>query len=187
VNSSFAIWIPAGSYSTVRGRICSGIFLSLKIKKNAGRRARILSSIDFYARPGPLGGGALPELLGLDPGFAVPGLDPGFGVAGFVDPGVVELGFVVLGFVVPGFVAPGFGVPGFVDPGVVGVVFGEVVFGVPLGVSSGVVVGGCVVLFGAPGFVGFAPGVFGESGVLLGLVGFAPGVPGGGGVGLVGG
>jgi hypothetical protein len=104
-------------------------------------------------------GGALLELPGFDPGFGVAGLDPGFGVSGLVDPGVVELGFV------PGLVALGFVAPGFDGSGFVGVVLGEFVFGVPLGVSSGM-----VPVFG---LVGFDPGVC----VLLGLVGFDPGVP----------
>jgi hypothetical protein len=101
-----------------------------------------------------------------------------------VEPGVVELGAFVpgvvdSGLVVPGLVAPGLFIFGLFDPGVVGVVFGEFVFGVPLGVSSGV-----VWLPGVLGLVGFCPGVV--EGVLLGFVGFEPGVPGVG-VALVGG
>jgi hypothetical protein len=78
--------------------------------------------------------------VGVLPGFGVPGFDPGF-----VEPGLVEPGFVE---------------PGVADPGAVGLVFGVV----PGVVLFGDVVGGCVVLFGVFGFVGFDPGAL-EGGV----------------------
>ena len=59
----------------------------------------------------------------------------------------------------PGSVDPPFGaVVGFVVPGVVGVPLGLV----PGVVPFGFVVGGCVVLLGVLGFVGFDPGSLGD-------------------------
>jgi GLTT repeat (6 copies) len=101
-----------------------------------------------YARPGPVG--ELPGfgVPGFDPGLDMPGFEPGLGVPGLVEPGLVE----------PGLLEPGFVEPGLVDPGAVGLAFGVV----PGVVLFGDVVGGCVVLFGVLGFVGFDPGVLGD-------------------------